>query len=208
MDTNDSTNSNQKDKNNEGEKKSENKMVDNSNMSNDTITYYYNREERLKKLRSIPEKKHVSFFRKGSKRTLLIILVDVMIVSLAIYLINKPTNLYETRKINKIQYELNISGIRGKKVMVALTIINKGNTPIKINKEELINLHIIAKNNNIYEFKKKIGEDTTLNLNESTSVVFLIKENMLPKVGNVKLYIGNSNKATFSNNVRFYYINL
>ena len=173
---------------------------------NETVTFYYDREERLKKLKNLrAERERVGFFKKGGKRTLLIVLVDILIISLFIYLINRPTNFYKRKNIGDFQYELNISGIRGKKVMFALTITNKAFRPVKINREEQISISIVDASKNKYNFKKIIGEDTTLQPTESTSIVFMAKEAKLPKSGIVNVYVGDNDKPVFSPRVRFYY---
>jgi len=187
-----------------------NKESDNGSSSEkDNIVFYYNREERLKKLKAlIDKKKRPGIFKKGGKRTLLVILIDIVIVSLFIYFLNRPTNLYQKKDANNIQYELNITGIKGKKVMFALTITNKSNTNIEISMKKQVTLRIISSDKNKYDYKKLIGEDTVLHPGESTSVVFMLRENELPKSGIVNIYVGDNVKPVFSQKVRFYYFNL
>ena len=103
------------------------------------------------------------------------------------------------------QYELNVSGIRGKRVMFAVTITNKSNTTIEISKGRQIILDIKENDEKEYNFKKQIGENTELRPGESTSVVFMIKESELPKSGDVNIYIGDNKRPVFSTKIRFYY---
>ena len=174
--------------------------------TDESYTYYYNREERLKKLKTlVAEKKRPGIFKKGNKRTLLVILIDILLVSLFIYFINRPTSFYKSITMENTQYELNVSGIRGKRVMFAVTITNRSNTNIEISRGKQIILNIKGNNEREYNFKKQIGENTELKPGESTSIVFMIKENELPKSGDVNIYIGDNKRPVFSTKIRFYY---
>ena len=174
--------------------------------TDESYTYYYNREERLKKLKTlIAEKKRPGIFKKGNKRTLLVILIDILLISLFIYFINRPTSFYKSITMENTQYELNVSGIRGKRVMFAVTITNRSNTNIEISRGKQIILNIKGNNEREYNFKKQIGENTELKPGESTSIVFMIKESELPKSGDVNIYIGDNKRPVFSAKIRFYY---
>jgi len=123
--------------------------------TDESYTYYYNREERLKKLKTlVAEKKRPGIFKKGNKRTLLVILIDILLVSLFIYFINRPTSFYKSITMENTQYELNVSGIRGKRVMFAVTITNRSNTNIEISRGKQIILNIKGNNEREYNFNK------------------------------------------------------
>jgi hypothetical protein len=58
------------------------------------LHFHYSREERLKKLRMKKEVKRPRILANRRIRSLIIIFVDLLLVGLAIYLLNKPVNLY------------------------------------------------------------------------------------------------------------------
>ncbi len=171
------------------------------------ITFYYNREERLKKLHRIVESNSKGFFKTKRSRRLLILFIDIIIIAVVLYVVNKPTNVYEKKIINNVRYELNVSGIRGKKVMFAVTIKNVGSKKIYFGDNYAVILKISGKKGYESVYKKYI-RDINIETGEITSVVFLIEESKLPKYGEVEVFVDDIKEPIFKKNIRFYYYKL
>ncbi len=168
------------------------------------LIFYYNRDERLKKLHRTLETKHTGFFKSKRSRRLLVLFIDIVIIAVVIYIINRPTNVYEVKSIDNLKYELNISGVRGHRVMFAVTVSNTGSNKIDLSNKSSVVLKIVGKGSGGYNTSKKF-QDATLGKNESTSVVFMIDEKKLPRYGEVSIYIDQDPSPIFKRKVRFYY---
>ena len=167
------------------------------------IKFYYNREERLKKLRSVSERKRTFFFVNRRVRSLLIIFVDLVLISVLIYFLYKPNNIYIQEVQNGELYELNVTNIRGKKTLIGFTVKNQKEGNFVFYEPYPVVLKITDRNDHVYTFRKFIDKDTVLTPAEATSVMFLIDDNQLPGSGRLDLYYGNFKLPIFSRNIRF-----
>ena len=80
-------------------------------------TFHYSREARLKKLKTRGyDRKRPRVFSNKKNRSILIVLIDLVLIAVVMYLINKPANVYLQKNENDLIYELNITGIKGKRI--------------------------------------------------------------------------------------------
>ncbi len=174
-----------------------------SRLPKSEIKYYYSREERLKKLRRGYTSQTPRFFRRKRSRILLILLVDIFLISIVAYLINKPANLYVTKKAEDLQYELNVTGIRGKKVIVGFSLKNLGANPYHFENSGKVILKILKKDGTMISKEKSFSPETELQPGESTSVIFIFSQDELPASGKLVIYYRDYNSPIFSRSVRF-----
>ncbi len=169
----------------------------------DKITFYYNREERLKKLKNIRGKKRRRILANRRIRSLIIIFIDLFIIALVIYLINKPANVYLQKSVNEELYELNVTGIRGGKVLIGFTVKNLKAESITLPQSIPVVINIKGKNDEFLTLNKYFEENTVLMSQEATSVVFLVDNNDLPSSGKVDVFYKTLRDPIFTSNVRF-----
>ncbi len=170
--------------------------------NNKELHFHYSREERLKKLRTgyVPERRR--FFSRKTRRGLFIILVDILLVALVFYLLNRPANVYIEKEIDGVRYGLNVTGIKGKKILIGLTVKNQTADPIRFEKPIPVLVHIKKNDSVVLKLEKKIAENTLLS-GESSSVIFLVEQNRLPKSALVQLFYNGEITPLFERNVRF-----
>jgi hypothetical protein len=173
-----------------------------NNRSNDGLTFYYSREERIRKRHKPPYNRKSSFLFRKKRRGLIIILVDVVLIAIVLFFVIKPANILLTQKKNHMIYELNITGIRGGKVLVGFTIRNEGLSE-RILSSDTVTLRITDKSGESQSHREHIKEYTMLMPGESSSTVFLLNQKDLPRSGLAELYYGTSKNPLFSKNVRF-----
>jgi hypothetical protein len=169
----------------------------------EALHFHYIREERLKKLRIKKEPKRPRIFANRRIRSLIIIFIDLVLVALVIYLLNKPVNLYLKEREGDVLYELNVSGIKGGKVMIGLTLQNQTDVQMSFSRAVPVVIQVQGKNNQLFTFQKSIEENTVLEPHEATSVIFLIDERSLPASGQLAVYIRDSQDPLFFRTVRF-----
>jgi len=167
-------------------------------------TYYYSREERLKKLKT-PEggKRRPRFFSNKKTRNLLIILIDLFLIAVVMYLINRPANIYLQKNDNGLVYELNITGIKGKRILIGFSITNHGAEKLVFSDSVPIVVEIEDRNGGGIILSDAIKSDTVLFPEESTSIVFLLGQDELPGSAKVDVFTGTASVPVFSKNVRF-----
>ncbi len=167
-------------------------------------TYYYSREERLKKLKTLQGgKRKPRFFSNKKTRNLLIILIDLSLIAAVMYVINKPANIYLQKNENGLIYELNITGIKGKRVLIGVSIKNQGAEKLVFSDSIPIVVEIEDRNGGVITLNDAIKYDTVLFPEESTSVVFLLNQDELPGSGKVDVFTGTASDPVFSKDVRF-----
>jgi len=167
------------------------------------LHFHYSREERLKKLRMKKEVKRPRILANRRIRSLIIIFVDLLLVGLAIYLLNKPVNLYLKESDGDMLYELNVTGIKGGKVMIGITLQNQTDVRMFFPRAVPVVVRVQGKNSQMFTFQKSIEQNTALEPHESTSVIFLIDEQRLPTSGQLAVYIRDSQDPLFFRSVRF-----
>ncbi len=166
------------------------------------VKFYYDREHRLRKLKTgKPTRRKIRFFSKGRTRTLLIIFIDIILIAVLIYILNKPTNLYLEKSVDEVYYELNVTGIRGGKMLIGLTIRNLSDTNMELNDSLPVLLRITDSNDSELTFERYVEKNTVLLTDEATSVIFLIENDQLPRAG--RLDVVFESDVVFSKNVRF-----
>ena len=167
-------------------------------------TYYYSREERLKKLKTVEgRKRRPRFFSNKKTRNLLIILIDLFLIAVVMYLLNKPANIYLQKNDNGLGYELNITGIKGKRILIGVSIKNEGDEELVFSDSIPIVVEIEDRNGGVIILSDTIKNDTILLSKESTSIVFLLSQDELPDNGKVDVFTGTESDPIFSKDVRF-----
>ena len=169
----------------------------------ENIKFYYNREERLKKLRNIKEPKKTRLLSNRRIRTLLIIFIDLLIISLVIYFLNIIFKKLFQGHLNGEICELNITGIRGGKILIGFTVKNQNQENIVYQESVPIMLKIQGRNNEIITFQKFIEKNTVLLPEEATSMIFLIDEDELPRTGQLDVFYKTLDLPIFSQYIRF-----
>lgn len=172
-------------------------------ISEGEIRYYYNREERLKKLRREYASSTPRFFRTKRSRILLILFIDIIIIAIVGYIINKPTNLYLTKRVDNLQLELNVSGIKGKKIIVGFSLKNLGSHTYQFDGSEKVVLKILRKDGSVIIREKMFSPGTKLQSGESTSLIFLFSRDELPPSGELLIYYKNYAIPVFTRTLRF-----
>jgi hypothetical protein len=165
------------------------------------IKFYYDREHRLSRLQTKKPARKFRIFSKGRSRSLLIILIDIILIALLIYILNKPTNLYLEKSVGDVYYELNVTAIKGGKMLIGLTIKNLSEENMAISDSVPVLLKITDGNNSDLTYEKHVEENTVLLTNEATSVVFLIDSEELPRTGQLDIVFESD--VLFTRNVRF-----
>jgi len=170
--------------------------------NNGELHFHYSREQRLKKLRSgyVPERRR--FFSRKTRKGIFILLVDILLVALVFYLLNRPANVYLEKEVDGVGYGLNVTGIKGKKVLIGFTVKNQGEVPMKFEKPVPVLVHIKKNDSIVLKMEKNIAGNTLLS-GESSSVIFLVEESRLPKSALVQLFYDGENVPLFERNVRF-----
>ena len=167
-------------------------------------TYYYSRGERLKKLKTLESRRRKPrFFSNKKTRNLLIIFIDLFLIAIVMYLLNKHANIYLQKSEKDLNYELNITGIKGKKVLIGVSIKNQGVEKLVFSDSIPIVVEIEDRNGEVIILEDAIKYDTVLFPGESTSIVFLIGQDELPGNGKVDVFKGAASDPIFSKDVRF-----
>jgi hypothetical protein len=172
------------------------------------VKYHYDREKRLEKLKRIrqdfnktPRKRR--FFAGRKIRNILIVLIDLVLIATAYYLLTKPANIYLEKEGEGLRFELNINGIRGKKVLIGFTVKSQKKEVIVFSEPVLVTVKLTDRNNNVLTYERTIEANTILLPDEPNSVAFLLAEDDLPRSCRLDLYFGNSTTPLFSKDVRF-----
>jgi hypothetical protein len=165
------------------------------------VSFHYNREERLRKLKLQARPRQPQ--KRKRRRGFFIILFDLILVALVFYLLNRPVNLYVKKDIGDFRYQLNVSGIRGKKVLfgVTFTYLGEGNVALPAN--GVVTLEIMREEEGTVISRERSVSGTTIGSGESESVVFLLDEEDLPRRGRVLVFSGESPDPLFDERVRF-----
>jgi hypothetical protein len=167
------------------------------------VRFHYSREERLKKLKP-QAPRPIRPWRRKRRRGIVIILVDLILVALVFYFFNRPVNLYLEKPGGDLQYQLNVSTIKGKKVLIGLTCKNPGDEEVELSEHPVV-LEIRRGEEEPLVSRTRSFRSTLLARNESESVVFLIDDQVLPRRGRVLIFYGprEGGEALFDEQVRF-----
>ena len=139
---------------------------------------------------------------RKKRRGLIIIVIDVILIAIVLFYITKPTNVLLTKEQNSLVYELNITGVRGGKILIGFTIRNEGSMENALGSHP-VNLRVTDKAGRAQSYQEYIERGTILEPGESSSTVFLISRDELPASGLTELFYGTNSKPLFSKNVRY-----
>jgi hypothetical protein len=163
------------------------------------VVFHYDRERRLGKLRSAGSGRK-RFFSKGRRRTLIIVLVDLLLVAAVLYFMNRPVNVYVTGRSGELDYEVNVSEIRGDKVLIGFTVRNRTGEEIGLSGSMPVVLQIEGTRASLS--RSKPFQEGSLAGGESSSVVFLFDRASLPSTADVRVYYGGG-APVFRREIRF-----
>jgi len=174
----------------------------------ETLHFHYSREERLKKLRRDQGRKRPRFFSrksfsKKSRKALLIIFVDILLVGLVFYFLHRPVNVYMQKKDDGILYELNVTEIKGKKVLIGFTIKNQTEEGIDLVGSPPVRIKLVNDGTAVLTLHRNIEHDAMLLSGESSSVIFLVDGDDLPRTARLELYYHSDSFPLFERNMRF-----
>jgi hypothetical protein len=165
--------------------------------------FHYNREERLKK-RHIPSGVKRGFlFSRRRRRGLIILIVDLLLIALVLYYLNRPTNVYLEQKTGDLVYELNVTSMRGKKILIGFTIKNSVRDETLPVVAGPVTLVVTNREGQALTFTRHIENGTNLKSGESSSTIFLLGIEELPDSGLLELYYTGEESPLFSKRVRF-----
>jgi len=169
------------------------------------VRFHYNRARRLQRTHRelYPEGPGRRWIRNKRTRSMLIILLDLIIIAGVFYFASRPANVFLKRTEGTAVYELNITGIRGKKVLIGFTIRNAGDLAIEIPSPALVRTELSHDEAQPIVLEKYFEQKGVLGPGESTSVVFLLDEEKLPGSAMLVLFFGGSEEPLFSKRVRF-----
>ena len=169
---------------------------------NRELKFYYSREERIRKRLRPPYDRKRSFLFRKKRRGLIIIVVDVILIAIVLFYIIKPANVLLTKEQKDLVYELNITDVRGGKILIAFTIRNEGLSEIVVGRDP-VTVRITDRTGDSKSFQEYINQATMLEPGESSSTVFLLSREDVPGSGLTELFYGTDTKPLFSRNVRF-----
>ena len=187
---------------NEGNKSTRNEQPRDLDHGNRDLKFYYSREERIKKRHKPYSDRRSGFLSRKKRRGLIIIGIDVILIAIVLFYIIKPANVLLTKEQNSLVYELNITGVRGGKILIGFTIRNEGSAENAVGASP-VNLRITDKYGRAQSYQEYVERGTMLEPGESSSTVFLINRDELPASGLTELLNGTDSEPLFSKNVRF-----
>ena len=185
---------------NEGNKSTRNEQP--RDFDHRALKFYYSREERIRKRHKPYSDRRSGFLSRKKRRGLIIIGIDVILIAIVLFYIIKPANVLLTKEQNSLVYELNITGVRGGKILIGFTIRNEGSTENAVGSNP-VNLRITDKSGSAQSYQEYVERGTMLEPGESSSTVFLINRDELPASGLTELFYGTDSEPLFSKNVRF-----
>jgi hypothetical protein len=181
-------------------------MVDNEkNTPSEEPSYHYSREARVRRVHRdlYPETRKRRWIHKKRTRGLFVILIDLFLIAVVFYFISKPANIFLEKEAEGAVYQLNITGIRGKKILVGFTVENSGENRMPFPEAVPVTVRISREEYETVIIRKNIEPAITLDPGESSSVIFLLDEDNLPNSATLELFYGDSASPLFSKHVRF-----
>jgi len=169
------------------------------------VLFHYNRAHRLQRIHRdlYPDGSRHRWIRNKRTRSMLVILVDLIIIAGIFYFVSRPANIFLKRTEGTSVYELNITGIRGKKVLIGFTVRNAGDSMLVLPSPALVRTNLSYGEAQPIVFEKYFEQGDVLGPGESSSVVFLLDEENLPGSATLELFFGGSSEPLFSKRVRF-----
>jgi hypothetical protein len=129
--------------------------------------------------------------------------IDLLLIALVIYYLNRPVNVLLQQEVNDLVYELNVTGIKGKRILIGFTIVNESPENSHSLLTDPVIIRITSKKGDTTTFQKSMDNHTVLSPGESGSTIFLLEERDLPSAGILELFYDSDSKPLFSKNIRF-----
>ena len=166
------------------------------------MKFYYSREERLRKRHHPPYDRKSGLLSKRKRRGLIIIVVDIILITIVLFYISKPANILLKKEQKNLIYELNVTGVRGGKILIGFTIRNEGSAEVSLGSDP-VTIRITDRSGDTKSFQKYVDQATVIEPGESSSTVFLLSQEELPGSGLTELFYGTDTHPLFSRNIRF-----
>jgi hypothetical protein len=171
------------------------------------IRFHYNRDERLKNLRTSADKQprrkwQHPIANKKSKR-LFILIANVALIYGIVFSFVKPSTVYMRQSDREYEFELNVTALRGRKTLVGLTVRNEKEDNLAFRDSVPVQLSIIGRSVEPITSIKYIDGGTVLTPGESTSVVFVFEADELPRTADLEIFFDDRVDPLFRKNVRF-----
>jgi hypothetical protein len=171
------------------------------------LRFHYNREERLKKLRTpasqTPKRKWQHAFSNKKSILLVILIANLALVYGIVISFVKPSTVYIRQTDRDYDFELNVTALRGKKALVGLTVRNGREENLVFRDSVPVLLSIRGRSGEPITSRKYIEGGTELVPGESTSVIFVFEEEELPRTAELEIFFGARGTPLFRRNVRF-----
>jgi hypothetical protein len=168
------------------------------------VQFHYDRTRRLQRIHRdlYPDRSGRRWFRNKRTRSMLVILIDLIIIAGVFYFASRPTNVFLKKTEGASVYELNVTGIRGKKVLIGFTVRNAGDSVLALPSPALVRITLSHDEAQPIVIEKYFEEAGILGQGESNSVVILLDEEKLPGSATLELFFGGG-EPLFSKRVRF-----
>jgi hypothetical protein len=192
---------------NEGIRPAEGNRRDNEVPESERVRFHYDREARLKKLRTqgarTPTKKWGRLFAGKKSGRLIILLANMALIYLIAFTFVRPSNVYVRQNLGEYNIELNVTALRGKKTLIGFTVRNGNIEDLVFRDPVPVSLNIRGRSGAPVTSRKYIEADTVLAPGESTSVIFLFEEAELPRTADLEIFFDDYREPLFKRNVRF-----
>ena len=108
------------------------------------VRFHYDRSRRLERIHRnlYPAGPGRRWLGKKRTRSMLIILVDLIIIAGVYYFVSRPANIFLKKPAGDVVYELNVSGIRGKKILIGFTVRNTGEELSTLQQPSIVNVSL------------------------------------------------------------------
>lgn len=163
------------------------------------VVFHYNREGRLRRLLG-SEHQRRGFFSKRRTRTLIVVLVDILLVAGVLYFINRPVDVYDTRRDERFDYEINVSEIKGNKVLIGFTIRNITGEQVQLPGSRPVVLEVTGSEGSFT--RNRSFQESSLADGDRSSVVFLFDRDSLPSSASIRIYYAGE-EPVFQKQLRF-----
>ncbi|MBN2322580.1 MAG: hypothetical protein JXQ30_02500 [Spirochaetes bacterium] len=168
------------------------------------VRFHYDRARRLGRIHRdlYPNRSRRRWIRNKRTRNMLVILLDLIIIAGVFYFASRPANVFLKKTEGAAEYELNVTGIRGKKVLIGFTVRNAGDSTLELPLNVPVRITLSHDEAQPVVIEEYFEQNDPLDRGESSSVVILLDEDALPGSATLELFFGGE-KPLFSKRVRF-----
>lgn len=166
------------------------------------VRFHYSRNERLQKIRNSYRRDRGGPSKKRIRRIRFIIIgADLVFVFILFYFLSTPTNVYLEKSGGPVRFELNVTGMKGDRLLVGFSLQNDTEREIRLDPDTPVVLRLSSVNGTVAEERKTVGADA-LPPSDMLSVIFLLDRSGLPYSGTIELYYGEDPRPVFEKRIR------